>query len=184
MFSRETFSPESIPTVEEFVDEALKLDMRMIIDLKTFREPKETADMIAKLYRSRPQLYSRAMVSTFWPHLAYLIRLRDPKVVTAMAWRPYYLTYENWNGIKGDAKPRFDALLYHACAVVGDVLLRWALHEFLWYFIGLSAVLIHKDVLTKEYLHVSSKKCLSTAGSRRPFSALFISRGVFVACAW
>jgi len=30
--------------------------------------------------------------------------------------------------------------------------LRWALHNFLWYFIGLSAVLIHKDVLTKEYI--------------------------------
>lgn len=51
-------------------------------------------------------------------------------------------------------KPRFDALFHHCLAVLGDVLLRWSFHEWLWYFIGLSCVLVHKDVLTKEYLHV------------------------------
>ena len=60
------------------------------------------------------------------------------------------------SGSGGESKRRFDAALHHLAAVAGDVLLRWSLHEWLWYFIGLSAVLVHKDVLTKEYLHVSA----------------------------
>ncbi len=51
-------------------------------------------------------------------------------------------------------KPRFESLMQHWLSRLGDVLLKWCLHEWLWYFIGLSAVLIHKDYLNKEYLHV------------------------------
>ena len=51
-------------------------------------------------------MYKKALVSTFYPHLAYLIRQRDPDVLMAMAWRPYFLTYETYNGIKGDSKAR------------------------------------------------------------------------------
>jgi len=137
------------------IKECLALDLKMIIDLKTWKTPHETADFISGLFKKFPQLYTTALVSTFFPHLAYAIRQRDPGVVMAMAWRPYFLTYENWTGIKGDHKPRFDAILYHSAAVVGDVILKWAVHNFLWYFIGLSAVLIHKDVITKEYLQVT-----------------------------
>lgn len=96
--SRETYSPERIPKVEEFVDEALKLNLRLIIDLKTWRSPHETADVVCGLFAARPKLYSRAIVSTFFPHLIYAIRARDPKIVAGMAWRPHFLTYENWDG--------------------------------------------------------------------------------------
>lgn len=48
------------------------------------------------LYASRPGLYSKALVSTFFPHLAYLIRRRDPGIVMAMAWRPHFVAYETW----------------------------------------------------------------------------------------
>lgn len=91
--------------------ECLALDLKMIIDLKTWRTPTETADFICSLFQKNPKLYKRALVSTFFPHLAYVIRQRDPAVVMAMAWRPYFLTYENWTGIKGDHKPRFDAIV-------------------------------------------------------------------------
>ena len=121
-----------------------------------------------------PLLYKKALVSTFYPHLAYLIRQRDPNILMAMAWRPYFLTYETYNGIKGDSKARFDALLYHVGAVIGDILLKWSLHEWMWYFIGLSAVLIQKDFLTKEYLQVrrhSAGMCMRVEVARDDWAA-------------
>ena len=72
------------------------------------------------------------MVTTFWPHLAYLIRRRDERIAMAMSWRPNFLSYHNYNGIKGDCKPRFDAFYLHLSAVLGDIILKWALHELLW----------------------------------------------------
>lgn len=51
-------------------------------------------------------------------------------------------------------KRRFDVLMYHCVAVAADVVLKWSVHEWLWYFLGLSCILVHKDVLTKEYIHV------------------------------
>ncbi len=63
------------------------------------QSPKETVDFVASLYGSRPELYEKALVSTFFPHLAYLIRQRDPRIVMAMAWRPYFLSFEGWSGV-------------------------------------------------------------------------------------
>ncbi len=96
--NRDTFSPTRIPTLDEFVDECLELDLNMMIDLKTWRRPGRTADLVCGLFRARPSLYSKALVTTFFPHLAYLIRMRDPKIVTAMAWRPHFVSYDSWNG--------------------------------------------------------------------------------------
>lgn len=39
---KDDFSPERIPTLEEFVDEAVKLGMKVILDLKTYKQPEET----------------------------------------------------------------------------------------------------------------------------------------------
>ncbi len=55
-------------------------------------------EFVTNLFASRPELYQKAMVSTFFPHLAYLIRLKDPKIVMGMAWRPHFLSYESWSG--------------------------------------------------------------------------------------
>ncbi len=49
-------------------------------------------------------------------------------------------------------KPRFRSALQHWSAVLADVVLKWAYHDWLWHFVGLSAVLVHRDVLTKSYV--------------------------------
>ena len=89
---KQEYSPEPIPTVENFVKECLKLDLKMIIDLKSWKNPDKTVEFILDLYKNNPDLYTNAMVSTFFPHLAYLIRKQDPKIVMGMAWRPYFLS--------------------------------------------------------------------------------------------
>ena len=149
---KEFFSPARVPTVDDFVQECLRLDLKMIIDLKSWQTPEQTVHFVTDLFAKHDGLHTKALVSTFFPHLAYLIRQKDPKIVMAMAWRPHYLSYETYGGNHLHHRPRFSSPFYHLAAVLADHVHKWALHDFLWYFIGLSAVLIHKDALTGEYI--------------------------------
>ncbi len=146
---KDDFPAEKVPKLEEFVDECLKLDVKMIIDVKTWKQPELTVNAVVGLFAKRPELYKMAMVSSFFPHLAYLIRQRDPKIVMAMAFRPGFISRE---GAKSDAKRRFNSLPLHLVALMADVILGWSIHEWLWHFIGLSAILVEKDSLTPAYL--------------------------------
>ena len=47
---------------------------------------------------------------------------------------------------------RFTSPLQHHLAIVADYIYEWTFHEFMWYFLGLSAVLVIKDVLTSGYV--------------------------------
>ena len=69
--------PCRVPTLEEYVAECLKLDLKMIIDLKTYMAPEATARVILELFSKYPELHTKAMVSSFFPHLIYVIRLEN-----------------------------------------------------------------------------------------------------------
>lgn len=43
-------------------------------------------------------------------------------------------------------------MLQHHLAILGDIIYTWAFHELIWWFVGLSAVLVHKDTLTSGYV--------------------------------
>merc|ERR1712117_682838 len=64
---KDTYSPCRIPTLEEYVQECLKLDLKMIIDLRTVGTVEKTMEMITGLYRRFPKLYASAMSSSFYP---------------------------------------------------------------------------------------------------------------------
>lgn len=85
---KDKFGPCRIPTVNEFIDECLERGMKMIIDLKTFRSAKKTAEMITDLFNKKPGLYEHALVSSFLPDLLYVIRSQDPRICCSMAWKP------------------------------------------------------------------------------------------------
>ena len=74
---KDEFSPTRIPKLEDFVRECLGLDLKMIIDLKTYMAPEATARVILELFSNYPELHTKAMVSSFFPHLIYVIRLEN-----------------------------------------------------------------------------------------------------------
>lgn len=149
---KDQYSPQRLPSVDEFVQECINLKLKMIIDLKTYDEVEKTTAYITGLFKKFPGLYSKALVSSFWPHLIYAIRAKDPKIVCSMAWRPYFLSYQDFNGSLKDSRPRFDAFWKHYAFFAADFALEWGLNNFLYYFLGLSAVLMQKDVLTPAYV--------------------------------
>ena len=149
---KEQFSPCRIPTLEEFVDECLKLDLKMIIDLKPLESTEKTAELITDLYKQKPQLYTSAMTSSFHPNLLYAIRQKDSRICCSMAWRPHYFAYKNYSGVSKEMARRFSSPFQHHLAILADYIGEWLYHEFMWYFLGLSAVLVIKDVLTAGYV--------------------------------
>jgi len=154
---RDQYSPCRIPTLDEFVAECLNLDLKMIIDLKPIIGPTTDigiVDKINELYKRNPKLYQYAMTSSFHPDLLYAIRSRDTRIVCSMAWRPWFVAYKGYSSIchMQSMVRRFDSPFKHHMCLVLDSVYTWAFHNFLWYFLGLSAVLVHHEVLTQGYV--------------------------------
>ena len=63
-----------------------------------------------------------------------------------------FLTFENYSSNSKDLCPRQRSSML--LAMIGDALLSWAVHDFLWYFLGISAIFVAKDYLSPEYIQV------------------------------
>jgi len=174
--------PCRVPTLDEYVEECLKLDLKMIIDLKTIGSAERVAEVICDLYKKNPRLYANAMTSSFHPDLLYAIRRKDLKIVCSMAWRPWYVAYKGYSSISKEKVRRFDSPLAHHTAVVADYAYTWAFHNFLWYFLGLSAVLVNKDVLTPEYVQKWRERGIRIMAwtVNNSFERLYIERALHV----
>ncbi|GIY63539.1 putative secreted protein [Caerostris darwini] len=106
--------------------------------------------IVSEMFTKHKELYQQALVASFYPSFIYQLRRVDPKIVTALTFRPKFISLTDIpNG-----KPRFDGSLKNALARAGDFALEWAFHNLLWYVTGASAVLIHKDYLSAEYVRM------------------------------
>lgn len=54
--------------------ECLRLNMKVIIDLKSWESPEETVNLVSSLYRQMPALRTNALVTSFFPQLLYKLR--------------------------------------------------------------------------------------------------------------
>jgi glycerophosphoryl diester phosphodiesterase len=59
-------APVQIPHLEEFVQECLRLKMKMIMDLKTYEIPEETAVVVTGLYKKYPEMRTCTVVTRHW----------------------------------------------------------------------------------------------------------------------
>ena len=74
-----------------------------------------------------PKLYSTAMVCSFDPRVLYVLRKRNPSIVTAMIWRPWVNSYNL------DGTPKVQGAPLRTFLVsVYDVIHSYVLHGFLW----------------------------------------------------
>ncbi|KAG8174601.1 hypothetical protein JTE90_007777 [Oedothorax gibbosus] len=102
------------------------------------------------MFSKHRELYQQAVVASFFPSFIYQLRRVDPAIVTALTFRPHFMTLTDIpNG-----KPRHDSWWRHQVARIGDVVLEWSFHNLVWYLTGSSAVLIHKDYLSGEYVRM------------------------------
>ncbi|XP_015920601.1 glycerophosphodiester phosphodiesterase 1 [Parasteatoda tepidariorum] len=149
---RTRYKGEKVATLEEGIEECLKLDLKIILDVKEYDS--RAVAIVSEMFKKHKELYKQALVASFFPSFIYQLRRVDPDIVTALTWRPKFVSFTDIpNG-----KPRFDSFPKSQMARMGDILLEWAFHNILWYLTGVSAVLIHKDYLSAEYVRMWKKK--------------------------
>lgn len=141
---RNKFSGEKIPTLEEAVEECIRLQLTIYFDVKG--HPDEAAAALKVLFKKHPVLYNSSIVCSFQPKVIYRMRQSDPEVVTALIHRPWSLSQF------GDGVPRFTSLWKHHWMTLLDVVLDWAHHHVLWRFCGISAFLIQKNFVSPDYV--------------------------------
>lgn len=142
------FRGEKVPTLEEGIEECLKLGLKVIIDVKEYDN--RAVAVVSDMFTKHKELYEQALVASFFPTFIYQLRRVDPKITTALTFRPRFISYDDIpNG-----RPRYKTPWKMILATVGDAVLEWSFHSFLWYVTGVSAVLIHKDYISPEYVRM------------------------------
>ncbi|KAF3687407.1 Glycerophosphodiester phosphodiesterase 1 [Channa argus] len=141
---REKFTGEKIPTLQEAVEECIKLQLTIYFDVKG--HPDEAAAALKELFRKHPVLYNSSIVCSFEPKVIYRMRQIDPEVVTALSHRPWSLSRF------GDGSPRFSSLWKHQWMTLMDFTLDLAHHHVLWKLCGISAFLIQKNFVSQDYV--------------------------------
>ncbi|XP_040001573.1 glycerophosphodiester phosphodiesterase 1 [Xiphias gladius] len=141
---REKFAGEKIPTLEEAVEECIKLQLTIYFDVKG--HPDEAAAALKELYKKHPVLYNSSIICSFEPKVIYRMRQSDPEVVTALTHRPWSLSRF------GDGAPRFSSLWRHHWMTLMDIVLDLAHHHVLWKLCGISAFLIQKNFVSPDYV--------------------------------
>ncbi|KAM4632558.1 glycerophosphodiester phosphodiesterase 1 [Discoglossus pictus] len=140
----DVFPEEKVPTLKEAVRECMRLNLTIYFDVKG--HPFQAAEALRNLYMEHPLLYNSSIVCSFEPSVIYKMRQADRNVVTALTHRPWSLSHF------GDGKPKFSSIYKHYWYILMDVLLDWGLHNILWNFCGISAFLMQKNYISKEYV--------------------------------
>uniref|UniRef100_UPI00358E2133 glycerophosphodiester phosphodiesterase 1 isoform X2 n=1 Tax=Myxine glutinosa TaxID=7769 RepID=UPI00358E2133 len=139
---RKHFSSEKVPTLEEAVEECMRLNLTMYFDVKGSAD--KSAAALKQAYNTWPQLYRKGIVCSFDPWVIYKMRLADPAVVTA-------LTHRRWSfSHTGSGEPYFTSWFKHYPAMLLDVFHDWAVHYCYCSFCGVSAFLCQKNFVSKD----------------------------------
>ncbi|WKY12506.1 hypothetical protein Q1695_003805 [Nippostrongylus brasiliensis] len=82
----------AIPTLSEAVDWCMKNNMKMVFDIKNAES--KMIMTIANVIKSN-NLYSRVIVSSFNPYVAYMVKRLDKNILTGFTSRASYYTYKD-----------------------------------------------------------------------------------------
>lgn len=75
------------------------------------------------------------------------IRKREPRIMASLGWRPYYFTRTLYAGLENLGPVRFHNPFKHLAACILESLYEWLLPRFVYYIVGVSVVLLHKDIV-------------------------------------
>ncbi|GLV31947.1 uncharacterized protein CBL_07707 [Carabus blaptoides fortunei] len=142
---KEKFENTRIAKLDDTILQCLNNKQRMFIDIKEYDS--RIVKVILDLYEKYPALESKAVCSSFYPNVIYMIRRKNPKIVCSVAWRPHYFAYQSYSGSTGVGLPRTTSWMKHYLLKMCDVLYEWLLPQLIYYMIGIPIILLHKDVI-------------------------------------
>lgn len=78
----------------------------------------------------------------------FQIRKSNPNIVCCLAWRPNSFAYDGFKYPDGKGNRRAKKFYIHYALYLCDIIHTWALPQITYYILGLSVILLHKDVLS------------------------------------
>ncbi|XP_055008713.1 glycerophosphodiester phosphodiesterase 1-like [Boleophthalmus pectinirostris] len=153
---KDKFSVETVPTLQEAVEECLRHQLTIFFGVRG--DPEKAASALHHLYKKYPGLHNSSIVSSFEPKVIYKMRQTDPSVVTALSHQPWRLSQV---GISTDQNRSRWGQIWSA---ILDVLLDWAHHHVLWRLCGTSAILVHKDSISLDYVQFWAQRGVEVVG--------------------
>ncbi|KAF2896207.1 hypothetical protein ILUMI_09966 [Ignelater luminosus] len=153
---KERFVDTRIPTLYETIEQLLKSGQYMFIDVKD--SSGKAVNIILNLYEKYPELYSKAIVSSFLPNLIYYIRRSNPRIVCSLAWRPHCFTHCSYSAATGVGDRRTSNILKYWLLCLFDIVHEWLLSRVTYYLLGISLILLHKDAISPRVVEQWQKK--------------------------
>ncbi|XP_076246664.1 glycerophosphodiester phosphodiesterase 1 [Calliopsis andreniformis] len=141
----------TIALFHDVLELCLNNEQRIIIDIKETKT--EIVQIMIDAYKKFPKLYKKAVVSSFNPIIVYLIRRKDPQIVSSLAWRPQFFSRTAYSGLECPGPTRYDNPFKNLAACTLDRIYEWALDRFVFYIVGISVVLLHKDIINPRVIH-------------------------------
>ena len=184
--------------IEDFVDVCLAEDLKVMIDvsLPSNLSLEVVVEYVTTLFSKNPDLYSKAIVMSHWPHILFGnsfelflqtmrfdnffftflgLRQKEPKIVTGLAWTPTLLQ---------KTFPRSFSTSIFYLSKLGDKLLSWSIHEFLWYFLGVALIVVDKNEITLPYVQSWRSKGIRVIASpvNRSLERLYFEKQLRLTC--
>ncbi|KAK9712044.1 Glycerophosphoryl diester phosphodiesterase family [Popillia japonica] len=142
---KDRYQGTTIPTLDETVKQLIDSDQNMFIDIKD--NNMQMVKVVLDLYEKYPSLYIRAITTSFFPNIIYLIRRKNPKIVCSLAWRPYAFSHVSYSYAAGKGPRRSTVFYKHIFNVICDKVHEFLLSTITYYLMGISFILLHKDAI-------------------------------------
>ncbi|XP_057337596.1 glycerophosphodiester phosphodiesterase 1 [Microplitis mediator] len=144
---RETFKgTERILLFNEAIEQCLNNDLNILIDIKDSNL--DFVQIIIDAYKKYPKLYEKAFITSYFPVTIYMIRRRDPRIITCLAFEPKVFSQMANDSSKEHGLIRTKNPLKNLSIFLLDILHEWALMRFTYFVLGISCVLLHKDIIS------------------------------------
>ena len=141
---------EKISLFYDVIETCLSNEQRIIIDIKEKRT--EVVQIIVDVFKRYPMLLQKAIVSSFNPIIIYMIRRKNPNIVSCLAWRPQYYSRVVYLGLDGPGPKRYSNPFKHLAACILESTYEWALKRYVYYVVGISTILLHKDIINQRVI--------------------------------
>lgn len=135
---------EQIPTLKEVVVLCRDLGMKIILDVKA--NPVATANVVSSLSNEIPGLEKFMLITSFFPPVLYMVKRKCPEFLTALIWRHDYCN------LTINGKKYFTGLTHYLMCLI-DIIGNFSVHSWLPDFLGLDAVSMNKEHLSRRYVN-------------------------------
>lgn len=98
-------------------------------------------NLLGKLFRIAVKIEKKNFICT-------KIRRKNPKIVCSLAWRPGIFAYKSYSAKIGVGTRRERNIFKHTFLCVLDSIHEWLLSRITYYLLGISMILLHKDVIS------------------------------------